>query len=189
MNRAARRALSRVLGRANATQADERLTRLERENEALRHQVQGLEAKHDALPGLVEGRKDWFVLVDGQQVPVKALPPIEWVRSHEELPAFLFTFATNRLSGGGLDEEALTKVNELARRWITACAVSMDGVDLDRLTFVEAQHAVAQIANLNGVTDSLRAWFRERLAGVADAAPNRKGVRGEAEQPPGSALN
>lgn len=189
MNRAARRALSRVLGRANATATPDRLTELEAQNRALQARLDGLEAKHDALPGLVEGRKDWVVLVDGQQVPVKALPPIEWVRSHEELPAFLFTFATNRLAGGGLDEEALTKVNELARRWITACAVSMDGVDLDRLTFVEAQHAVAQIATLNGVTDSLRAWFRERLAGVADAAPSRTGVRAAAVEPPGDLPN
>lgn len=182
MNRAGRRALARLLGRAKAK------PKLDPEVAALKARLDAVEAKQDALPGLVEGRKDWFVLVDGKQVPLKALPAIEWVRSHEELPAFLFTFATNRLAGE-LGADTLEQISDLARRWITASAVSMDGVDLERLTFVEAQHAVAHIATLNGVTDSLRAWFRQRLAGVAVRAPGGAGVRGEAEQPAGHRLN
>ncbi len=190
MNRASRRALARVFGRAKASPDPDRFAQLELQNQALQARLDSMEAKHDALPGLVEGRRDWFVLVDGERVELKALPPIEWLKANDELPSFLFTFATNRLAGGsGLDADALTRLVELARRWITASAVSLEGVHLDRLTVIEAEHAVAHIAALNGVTDSLRAWFRQRLDGVAAPAPRSEGVRGEAEQPAGSALN
>lgn len=187
MNRAQRRALGRLFkGRPKEPQPQQP----DAEVAALKARLAELEAKHDALPGLVEGRKDWYVLVDGERVELKALPPIEWINSHDELPSFLFAFATSRLAGGsGLDADALTQLVELARRWIAASAVSLEGVHLDRLTVIEAEHAVAHIAALNGVTDSLRAWFRERLAGVAAPAPRSEGVRDSAEQSPGSALN
>lgn len=189
MNRAARRGLARVFGRAQAN--DERLERLERENETLKATVAGLEAKHDALPGVSEERKDWFLLVGGKRVELRALPPIEWVRSQEELPGFLFAFTTDRLSSGGgqLGAELLDKIADLARRWITASAVDLTGVNLDHLTLPEAEHAVAHIASLNGVTDSLRAWFRQRLTRVADVAPDGESVRGAPEQPAGDHLN
>lgn len=189
MNRAQRRALGRLF-KGRPKQQPQEQPQPDPEVAAIKARLEELEARHDALPGLVEGRKDWFVLVDGERVELKALPPIEWINSHDELPSFLFAFATNRLAGGsGLDADALTQLVELARRWIAASAVSLEGVHLDRLTVIEAEHAVAHIAALNGVTDSLRAWFRQRLAGVAAPPPRSEGVRGEAEQSPGSALN
>lgn len=186
MNRAQKRAL-RFFGRRKAKQQGEaERNAVEAE---LRARLEALEAKHDAVPGVREERKDWFVLVGGERVEIRALPAIEWVRAQQELPAFLFTFTTDRLSTGTLSDELIAQIDDLAKRWIAASAVKPDELHLDRLSFPEAEHAVAHIATLNGVTDALRAWFRQRLTGVADAAPNRQGVRGQAEQPPGSALN
>src|SRR5690606_29721927 len=126
-----------------------------------------LRGKHDRLPGVVEERKDWFVLVGGERVEIQALPPIEWVRSLEELPGFLFAFATEKLAKPGErpSDEVVQQIVDVAKRWILATAVDPENLHLGRLTPMEAEHAVAHIATLNGVTGALRAWFRERLEG------------------------
>lgn len=194
MNRAARRAfaknLSRALGRAKAHRPpegptpEERIAALERELEELR-------GKHDQLPGVSEERKDWFVLVGGERVEIQALPPIEWVRSLEELPEFLFAFATEKLAKpkAGPSPETVQQIVDVARRWITASAVSLEGVELERLTLPEAEHAVAHIATLNGVTGALRKWFRERLEGVAHPAPGGQELRTAPVEPAGGRPN
>ncbi len=190
MNRAVRRALAR-LTRAGAHRPDEATQRLEAELRDVREQLAALEAKHDQVPGVTETRRDWFVLVGGQRVDLKAIPANEWLKSLEELPAFLFTFALERTGNPGKapDASTLEQVTSLAKRWIAACAIDPGPVDLDRLTLPEAEHAVAHIAELNGVTAHLRAWFRKRLEGMAPAAPDRQIVRGEAERPPGDLPN
>lgn len=193
MNRALRRALSRPRGRA----ALER-EQLRNENAELKAQVEGLTdsvrdlaGKHDQLPGVVEGRKDWFVLVGGERVELKAIPPAEWIRTLEELPAFLFTFAIERTTkpAQAPNNEALEQITDLAKRWLTVTAIDQGALHLDRLTLPEAEHAVAHISELNGVTAALRTWFRQRLAGVAASAPGRAPVRSAAEQPPGDLSN
>lgn len=199
MNRAVRRAfaknLSKALGRAGAHRpaegptVDERLAALESENAELKDQVKELDARHDQVPGVMSHRKDWHVLVGGERVDLKAIPPAEWLRTLEELPQFLFAFALQRTAGKAPDGDTLAQIVEIARRWITACAVTPDELQLDRLTLPEAEHAVAHIAELNGVTAHLRAWFRQRLAGVASPPPSGKGVRTAAEQPTGDLPN
>lgn len=192
MNRAFRRALARAFAKApKPTPEQERLDALEAENQRLRAEVDGLHAKQDALPGVKEGRRDWFVIVGGERVDLKAIPPAAWISSLEELPSFLMAFAIERSAkpDEAPAQDTLDKVVELAKRWIQACAVDLPSVYLDHLTLPEAQHAVAHIAELNGVTAALRQWFQQRLAGVAPGAPGSEPVRGEAEQPPGSQLN
>src|SRR5690606_34828831 len=142
VNRAARRAfaqnLSRALGRAKAHRPpegptpEERIAALERELEELR-------GKHDRLPGVVEERKDWFVLVGGERVEIQALPPIEWVRSLEELPGFLFAFATEKLAKPGErpSDEVVQQIVDVAKRWILATAVDPESLHLGRLTPME----------------------------------------------------
>lgn len=199
MNRAARRAfaknLSKALGRAGAHRPaeaptlEERVAQLEAEKAELKDQVAALDAKHDQVPGVMSHRKDWHVLVGGERVDLKAIPPAEWLRTLEELPQFLFAFALQKTAGKAPDGDTLAQIVEIARRWITACAVKPESLQLDRLTLPEAEHAVAHIAELNGVTAHLRAWFRERLAGVASTAPGGEGVRPAAEQPAGDLPN
>lgn len=193
MNRAIRRALSRPHGRADLERE-----LLRNENAELRAQIQGLTesvrdlaGKHDQLPGVVEGRKDWFVLVGGQRVELKAIPPAEWIRTLEELPAFLFTFAVERTTNPAQapNNEALEQITDLAKRWLSVTAVDPSAMNLDHLTLPEAEHAVAHISELNGVTAALRTWFRQRLAGLAAGAPGRAPVRGQAQQPPGDLAN
>jgi hypothetical protein len=198
VNRAARRAfaqnLSKALGREKAHRPAEdptevRLRRLEQENAALKEQVAGLENRHDQVPGVASHRKDWYVLVGGERVDLKAIPPAEWLRTLEELPQFLFAFALQKTEGKALDGETLEQITDLAKRWIAACAVEPDELQLDRLTLPEAEHAVAHIAELNGVTAHLRAWFRKRLAGVAAAAPGSEELRDAPERPAGDLPN
>ena len=206
MNRAARRAfakrLARAMGRAEAHRpaedagptVEERLAKLEAEKEALERRLAGLEERHDQVPGVTPGRRDWHVIVGGEKVEVKAISPAEWIATTQELPEFLFSLAVDKLTPETERmpaEERAQKVGELARRWIRACAVDPDSLNLDRLTVMEAEHAVAQIAELNGVTAYLAKWFRSRLesARVAAAASDRPGVRAEAEQPAGGAVN
>lgn len=202
MNRAARRAfarnLSRAMGRAKAHRpaegptAEERLAQLEAQNADLRRRLQGLEERHDQVPGVTPGRRDWHVIVGGERVEVRAIPPAEWLATTQELPEFLFSLAVDKLTPETErmpPEVRAEKVGELARRWIRVCAVDPDGLNLDRLTVMEAEHAVAQIAELNGVTAYLREWFRSRLEGLAAAAPDRQGVRAEAVEPAGGQPN
>lgn len=199
MNRAARRALaknlSKALGRTRAHRpadgptVDERLAALEAENAELKGQVKALDAKHDQVPGVMPHRKDWHVLVGGQRVDLKAIPPAEWLRTLEELPQFLFAFALQKTEGKALDGDTLAQIVDIAKRWISACAIDGESLQLDRLTLPEAEHAVAHIAELNGVTAHLRNWFRERLAGMARPTPGGQGVRPAAEQPAGDLPN
>lgn len=191
MSRKQRRALARFLGRATAKRTDTRATELEAQVGHLQARLDALEGKHDQLPGVREERKDWFVLVGGKRVELKALPPVAWVESLEELPSFLFVFATERLKKPGetLPTELIEQILDLAKRWVAASAVEPGALDLDRMNLPEAEHAVAHIASLNGVTDSLRKWFRGRLQGVADSPRGGEGVRAAAQQPPGGAVN
>lgn len=203
MNRAARRAfaknLSKALGRtagahrpaeAKGPTLEERVAQLETEKADLQRQVAALDAKHDQVPGVTPGRKDWYVHVGGERVDLKAIPPAEWLRTLEELPTFLFSFAMEKTSPqGALSDKTVTDIAETAKRWIAACAVDPEGLHLERLTLPEAQHAVAHIAELNGVTAYMRAWFRQRLAGVATPAPGGEELRGEAERPTGDLPN
>lgn len=169
----------------------QRLEALELENTQLRAEVQALDGKVDAVPGVVEDRKDWFVLVGGQQVVLRAISPAEWLTSLEELPSFLFAFATERVTrpGGQLTAEMLQQIHELASRWIRATAIDPETLDLERLTLPEAEHAVVHISELNGVTAHMRAWFRQGLDGVAHAAPSSNTVRDAPQQPPGDLPN
>lgn len=191
MSRKQRRALARFLGRAREDRHTTKTADLEAQVLELQARLDGLESKHDQLPGVREERKDWFVLVAGERVELRALPPIEWVKSLEELPSFLFTFATEKLTKPGetLPGEVIEQIVNLAKRWIAASAVDPDSVRLDRLTVTEAEHAVAHIATLNGVTDSLRKWFRGRLEGVAGGAPGSESVRATPESPAGDKPN
>lgn len=203
MNRAARRAfaknIAKAMGRAKAHRppeesptAEERLAQLEARNAELERRLAGLEERHDQVPGVTPGRRDWHVIVGGERVEVRAIPPAEWLATTQELPEFLFSLAVDKLTPETErmpPEVRAEKVGELARRWIRVCAVDPDGLNLDRLTVMEAEHAVAQIAELNGVTAYLREWFRSRLEGLAAAAPDRQGVRAEAVEPAGGQPN
>lgn len=200
MNRRQRRALAKALsgalGRKGARPptpdpVEERIQELQLENVRMRLQIDALGDKFDAVPGVEEGRKDWFVYVGGEKVSIKAIPPVEWVRSLEELPSFLFAFTLERLEKPGetLSDEKIAEIFVFARRWIEACAVDPESFDLDRLTLPEAQHAVAHIAVLNGVTDYLRAWFRRRLEGVAGDTPGGEELRRTPVEPPGDLPN
>lgn len=168
-----------------------RVDELEAINAGLLNDVRDLAAKHDAVPGVVEHRKDWYVLVGGERVELKAIPPAEWIQTLEELPAFLFSFAVERSSKPTTapSSKALEEVTTLARRWLTACAVDLEALKLDRLTLVEAEHAVAHIAELNGVTAALRTWFREQLARVATGAPGSAVLRSPTVEPAGDQPN
>lgn len=173
-----------MFGRARPQpdQTERRLADLERQNQDLRAELDALQVKQDQAPGVVEDRKDWFVVVGGQRVDLQAIPPIEWVRSMEELPSFLWQFAVDRTaSNGQLTEETLNKVLEVAKRWITASAISLEGIDLDRLTLPEAEHAVSHISELNGVTAQLRTWFRNQL-GLAGTAQGSEALRRSPER-------
>lgn len=187
MNRAKRRALARIFGRAKADQPDQRDQRIAE----LERTVTELSAKYDQVPGVVEDRKDWYVLVGGQRVDLRAISPADWLTSLEELPSFLFAFATERVTrpGGALTSEMLNQIHDLATRWITATAVDLEGVDLSRLTLPEAEHAVVHISELNGVTAHMRKWFRQQLDGVAGPARGGTSVRAETEQPARDSLN
>lgn len=199
MNRAARRALERLLKRSGAHRPEdasgptleERLHRLEAENTALKARVKALDDGYDRLPGVKEHRLDWYVHVGGERVEIKAIPPAEWIRTLESLPSFLFTYAMERVAQQSeqLSDKVAEDVTDLAKRWLLACAAKPDELRLDRLTLLEAQHAVAHIAQLNGVTAYMRAWFRKRLAGVAATAPGGEELRNEAQQPTGDLTN
>lgn len=186
MNRALRRALQG--GRGARQQREQQLTarleRLESENAELRETVTALDAKHDRVPGVTEGKRDWFVLVGGQRVNLAAMPPAEWIETLGELPGFLFSFAVEQQArpGEAPSSDTLEQVAALARRWIMSSAISLDGIDMAQLTVPEAQHAVAHIAELNGVSAALRTWFRERLAGMAATASGSAELRGEAKR-------
>lgn len=191
MSRKQRRALARFLGRAKGNRTDARIEALELENQVLQDRIDALRGKVEVAPGVVEGQKDWFVTVGGEQVEVKAIPPVEWVRVLNELPGFLFAFALEKVKAPEkpLSDETVTEIMEVARRWLTACAKDPAGLHLERLTFPEAQHVVAHIADLNGVAAYLRLWFRRRLDGVAGGSPGGEDVRRAPEPAPGDLPN
>jgi len=203
VNRAARRAfaknIAKAMGRAKAHRppeesptAEERLAQLEARNAEIERRLAGLEERHDQVPGVVPGRRDWSVVVGGEVVPIRALPPQEWLATTGELPEFLFSLAVGRdrpESQPLTAEERAQKIHDVARRWIAACAVDPEAVDLDHLTVLEAEHAVAHIAELNGVTAYLAKWFRSRLHGVAAPAPDRENVRAAPQRPAGGQPN
>lgn len=191
MSRRQRRALARFLGVAAPDDITNRLAELERENALLRADLGELTGKVDQVPGVREERKDWFVLVGGERVHLRAIPPAEWIKSMEELPSFLFAFSLERVTnqGGQLGPEVLTQIHELASRWITACAVEPGTLQLDRLTLPEAEHAIVHISDLNGVTAHMRKWFRDRLDTVAGATPGGQELRAAPQRPAGDKPN
>lgn len=203
MNRAARRAfaknIAKAMGRAKAHRPprdegptlEERLAKLEAEKAQLEQRIAALDDGYDKVPGVSEHRLDWFVHVGGERVDVKALPAAEWIRTLETLPEFLFAFAMEKIAQpkDELSDKSAQDVTDLAKRWLVACAVKPEDLELDRLTLLEAQHAVAHIARLNGVTAYMRAWFRKRLARVAAAAPGSAELRDAPERPAGDQPN
>lgn len=132
--------------------------------DALNQRIKSLERAQDAVPGVNEGKKDWSVIVDGQRVALTPMTGADWLEAINELPEFVFAYAQGQAKGQPLIGSDLQAVLELAKRWITACAEGE--VNLDRLSIPEAEHAVTRIAELNGVTENLRAFFRERLKAV-----------------------
>lgn len=193
MSRRQRRALARFLGVAAPDDITKRLTELERENARLKADLGELTGKIDQVPGVREERRDWFVLVGGERVELKAIPPSAWIESMEELPSFLFAFSVERVTnkGGQLGPEVLSQIHELASRWIRACAVNPDALQLDRLTLPEAEHAVVHISDLNGVTAHMRKWFRDRLdlGSVAGTSPGGQELRAAPQRPAGDKPN
>jgi hypothetical protein len=158
------------------------------QNRALRQELarltsayEALEAKYQKVPGVVVGEKDWHVLVDGQRVAIRPLSGEAWLSTMTELPQFIYLFAQERVKGQGLQGKDFEKVLDLAKKWIGACAVGE--VNLDKLTLPEAEHAVTHIAELNGITQQLREFFRQRLETMARAPQNSKSVRGAPQQP------
>ena len=147
-------------------------------DEALLARLDTLE--HSTLPivGVDQGEKTWSVTVGGEEVEVRAMPPVEWARALEELPGFLIAHAAARSEKKEMKPEDLASIFEKAKRWIAACAAKE--VRLERLTAPEALHAVVVISRLNGMDQHLAAWFRERLGHDA-AGPGGQTLRGAAQ--------
>lgn len=175
------RKLRRALGLTGKAKRSAKLEKLEQENEALMARLDKLERHYNEVPGITEGRKDWFVLVGGEKVELRALTGEAWIKSLEELPSFLWSFAIEKEQGKDLEGKDYERIVTLAKDWIKACAIEPEEVNLDRLTMPEAEHAVTHIAELNGVTAILRCWFQERLEGVAATPSDGQKLRTKAE--------
>lgn len=168
-------------------QLTRQLGEVAQENQILKERLAELENRADAIPGVRPDDKQWSVIVGGELIELKAIPPHEWLHSLEELPAFLYVFLAEKTAkpNEAPSSERLDDLVALAKRWIQACAVGE--VNLDRLTLPEAEHAVAHIAMLNGVSDALRRWFLEQ--GMGNPSEHRAEIRATPEHSPGDSLN
>lgn len=156
---------------------------LQAENAQLKERLAALERPSEGIPGVSAGQKDWFVTVGGEKVEVRALDGAAFFEAFEGLPEFVFAYATTKTLKGQLGKEDLELILERAKRWIKACAIEAEGVKLERLTLPEAEHAIAHIAELNGITDQLRKFFLERTEAVARARPAGQALRRAPQQP------
>ena len=158
--------LALILLAVYARRQDRReLREAQRENALLAERVKALEASTLAIPGVDQGEKTWTIIVDSQEVALKALPPLEYARALEELPSFLFAYASREAKGETLSAEQLEEIVGKAKRWILVCALEREEVEprLERLSVPEALHAVVAISRFNSLGEQLAAFFRGRL--------------------------
>jgi hypothetical protein len=158
------------------------LADVRRQLAAYAERVDAVDARVLQVPGVTPGQRDWHVIVGGQKVSIKPLGAAEWLSAVGELPEFIYAFALERAKGErSLRAADAERLMALARKWIGACAA--EEAELEHLTLPEAEHAVTHIAELNGITESLRRFFRERLHAMAGSASGGAHVRGETKQP------
>lgn len=157
----------------------QRLSGLERAIAEHRAQVEEVDARYRAVPGVVPGEKDWHVMVNGKRVAIRPLTGAQWLEAIQQLPEFVYAYAQERTKGKALAGQELERIRELARAWLKACGEGE--CELERITLPEAEHAVTHIAQLNGITENLRQFFRERFRAVAGSAPSSANVRGAAQ--------
>ena len=177
-------ALALILLAVYARRQDRRaLEEAQEMNVALAERVKTLEQSTLPIPGVDQGEKSWTITVDSQEVALKALPPLEYARALEELPSFLFAYASREVKGESLSAEQLEEIVGKAKRWILACAVSREEVEsrLGRLSVPEALHAVVAISRFNGLGQQLTAFFQGRLE-HSDAGLGGEALRQNAQR-------
>jgi len=144
--------------------------------DALNQRLKALERiQPKDVPGVTEEQKDWAVIVGGERVPVKTMQPADWLEAMQELPEYVYIYAQNQAQGKALESKDFESILNLAKKWIKACAEGE--VNLDRLSIPEAEHAVSHIAGLNGVTENLREFFRQRIKGLAQPSQDSQPLR------------
>ena len=177
--------LAVILSAVYARRQDKRaLEEAQAMNVALAERVRALEGLTLAIPGVDQGEKSWTITVDSKEVQLKALPPLEYARALEELPSFLFAYASREVKGESLSAEQLEEIVFKAKRWILACARDREEVEsrLGRLSVPEALSAVVAISRFNGLGEQLTAFFQGRLEHF-DARPGGEALRNDAQPP------
>ena len=174
--------LALILLAVYARRQDKReLREAQRENALLAERVRALEQSTLPIAGVDQGEKTWTVLVDSQEVALKAMPPLAYASALNELPSFLFAYASAKTRGEDLSGEDLVTLVQHAKSWILVCALDREGVEprLERLSVPEAMQAVVTISRLNGLGSQLAAFFQGRLDGP-DARPHSEALRSAA---------
>lgn len=147
------------------------------ELEQLRARLAELEARLAALepsPGAAQGEPG-EVRVGGRPVRLRPLSPAQWVLALKELPGFLLAYAVQEARGKEPEEKLLERLLDTARRWVVACAVDLEGVDVAMMTIPEAQDVVREVSRQNGLDAHLAEFFRQRLG--AATGPGRAALR------------
>lgn len=136
--------------------------------ERLERRVEMLEAR---LVAPREAPEPAHVIVGGKRVRLRPLPPTEWLKALQELPAFLFMYIVSEKAENKLGEEELGEVLErfynTAKRYLEVSLAEEDRPLLADLTIPEARAAMQEVIRLNGLDEELVRFFRgqaERLA-------------------------
>jgi hypothetical protein len=151
------------------TQA-QRIAELEAELAELKARLAALEP----LPGSMQGQPG-EVRVGGRTVRLRPLSPAQWVLALREIPTFLLAYAVQEARGKEPEEKLLEQLLDTARRWVVACAVDLEGVDVAMMTIPEAQEVVREVSRQNGLDAHLAEFFRQRLGPTA--RPGRASLR------------
>lgn len=136
--------------------------------ERLERRVEMLEAR---LTAPREAPEPAHVVVGGKEVRLHPLPPTEWLKALQELPAFLFMYIVSEKAEAQASGEQVGDILErfysTAKRYLEVSLAQEDRPLLNDLTVPEARAAMHEIIRMNGLDEELVRFFRgqaERLA-------------------------